>query len=1041
MMKQVNIRIPFRMLALLLGLFLSVGAFAQIDVKGHVKDAQGEPIIGATVRVAGTQVATITDFDGNFTLKAKQGADITVTYIGYQTATAKAAADMTITLADDATTLENVVVIGYGVARKTDLTGSVTAIKPDDKNHGLQVSAQDMLQGKIAGVNVNSASGAPGDGAQIRIRGGSSLNATNNPLIVIDGMAMDNNATKGMNNPLSMINPNDIESFSVLKDASATAIYGSRGSNGVIVITTKRGRRNQAPKISYNGTFSVSTLSKKLDVMNADEYTDFIRSYYGENSDAYLGLGWKKYKEDGTPDFRFGTYDTDWQDEIYRSAFSHDHNVSVTGGIGNQKWAMPYRVSVGYTNQQGILKGSDYSRFTAGFTLNPSLLNDHLNLNINAKYQYSKTHEGGRGAIGAATSMDPTRPIYSTAEEHSNWHTANWWNTGLSYWQWVEEAKSLNDPTFPYQRNGGPSNPVELIENAGAQKSVNILLGNFEADYKIHGFEDLRLHLSLNGEYAKGSEPPYNNRYSSYGFYYLNEGENSEKKYNVTLTAWAQYFKDFNKNHHFDIMAGYEYSHMKYWGGSWYKTYYPETNQGSNQDGPYAGTLLTSSDTPWKGQTYLISWIGRLNYSFKDRYLFTFTARADGSSRFDSGHQWGFFPAAALAWRIDQEKFLKKVEAISELKLRLGWGKTGQQDTGKEYYTPIYKKTMGNDRLYPIGPDNDGTLYQPLDYNKDLTWETTTTYNVGLDFGMFDQRLTLNVDAYYRKTTDLLCQPTIEAGRNFNNTMWLNAGSLENKGIEIALSGKPIRTKDWTMEIGANAAYNKNKITELYGNSDQIQAGMTVGMQKPITYHKVGLPANSFWVYQQVYDEAGRPIQGVFVDRDGNGKIDENDRYFYKNITAPWTGGFYFKLAYKNWDLGTNFRFSLGNYVYNNIEQGKVNSDMLYNSSQGNYYSNSTLDIVNLKWMAYDYNDSSLSDHFVQNASFLKCDNITLGYNFENFLRFGAYNGISGRIYASCSNVFTVTKYKGLDPEQNSGQENDLYPRSRTYMLGINLNF
>ena len=1045
MMKQVNIRIPFRMLALLLGLFLSVGAFAQIDVKGHVKDAQGEPIIGATVRVAGTQIATITDFDGNFTLKAKQGADITVTYIGYQTATAKAAANMTITLTDDATTLENVVVIGYGVARKTDLTGSVTAIKPDDKNHGLQVSAQDMLQGKIAGVNVSSASGAPGDGAKILIRGGSSLNATNNPLIVIDGMAMDNNGTKGMNNPLSMINPNDIESFSVLKDASATAIYGSRGSNGVIVITTKRGRRNQTPKISYNGTFSVSTLSKKLDVMDAAEYTEFMRDYYGENSPAYNGLGWKKYNEDGTPDYRFGTYDTDWQDEIYRDAFSHDHNLSVMGGVGNKSWAMPYRVSAGYTNQQGILKGSDYSRFTAGFTLNPSLLNDHLNMNINAKYQYSKTHEGGRGAIGEATRMDPTRPIYSSDPIHNNWHTPNWWNTGLGYWQWVDPA-NYNDPTFPYQRNGGPANPVELVDNAGAHKSAHILLGSFEADYKIHGFEDLRLHLSLNGEYAYGEEPTYSNRYSSYGFYYGGDGDNSEKKYNLTATAWAQYFKDFNKNHHLDVMAGYEYSHMKYWGNSWYKEYYPETNLGIDQNGPFAGTIHSESENIWKGQTYLISWIGRLNYSFMDRYLFTFTARADGSSRFYDGHQWGFFPAAAIAWRIDQEKFIKKIDAISELKLRLGWGKTGQQDTGMEYYTPIYKKSVGNDRLYPVGtgPDGnryDGVLYQPLVYNNELTWETTTTYNVGLDFGMFDQRLTLNVDAYYRKTTDLLCRPTIEAGRNFDNSQWQNAGSLENTGVEIALSGKPIRTKDWTMEIGANAAYNKNKITELYGNSDQIPAGLTVGMQKPLTYHKVGMPANSFWVFQQVFDEAGRPIQGIFVDRDGNGEIDDRDRYFYKNITAPWTGGFYFKLAYKNWDIGTNFRFSIGNYVHNAIEQGKANSDILYNASKGGYYENSTRDIVNLRWMAYDYNNSSLSDYFIQNASFMKCDNITLGYNFENLLKFGSYEGISGRIYASCSNVFTITKYKGLDPEQNNGLESDLYPRSRTYMVGINLNF
>ena len=1040
MMKQVNIRIPFRMLALLLGLFLSVGAFAQIDVKGHVKDAQGEPIIGATVRVAGTQIATITDFDGNFTLKAKQGADITVTYIGYQTATAPAAADMTITLADDATTLENVVVIGYGVARKTDLTGSVTAIKPDDKNHGLQVSAQDMLQGKIAGVNVSPGDGAPGGGAKILIRGGSSLNATNNPLIVIDGMAMDNKDTKGVNNPLSLVNPQDIESFTVLKDASATAIYGSRGSNGVIIITTKRGRRNQSPKVSYNGTFSVSALSKKLDVMNADEYTEFIRSYYGENSDAYKGLGWKKFNEDGTPDYRFGTYDTDWQDEIYQSSFSHDHSISLTGGLGNTKWAMPYRVSAGYTNQQGILKGSSFSRFTASFTLNPSLFNDHLNLNINGRYTYSKNKPGGTGAIGAATSMDPTRPITSADERFSNWRTANWWQTGLGYWQWTD-ATTDYDETFPYVRQGhAHSNPVELIDNYTFNKSANVLQGSFEADYKIHGFEDLRLHVNLAGEYSDGGEYTNNNRYSTYGFYFTDGksltnggiGESKEKKYTLTATAWAQYFKDFNKDHHFDIMAGYEYSRFKYWGNEWYKDYFPSTYHDADKQ----NTLHTDKDILWKGQIILVSWIGRMNYSFKDRYLLTFTARADGSSRFADGHRWGFFPAAALAWRIDQENFIKKIDAISELKLRLGWGKTGQQDIGKEYYTPIYKVSTSKNHLYPIGPNEDGILYQPLVYNNDLTWETTTTYNVGVDFGMFDQRLTLNVDAYYRKTTDLICTPTIPGGQNFDNSMMLNAGSLENKGIEVALTAKPIRTNDWNLEFGVNAAYNKNKITELYGGRDMIEAGMQVGTDSRATYHKVGQPANSFWVFQQVYDASGRPLQGVYVDRNGDGTIDDNDRYFYKSIVAPWTGGFYFKVSYKNWDLGTNFRGSFGNYVYNDIVQGKMNSSVLFNPE--GYYTNSTRDIVNLGWTSYNY---PLSDYFVQNASFIKCDNITLGYNFEKLLKFGNYEGISGRIYAACSNVFTITKYKGLDPEQTDGKESSLYPRSRTYMLGINLNF
>ena len=1028
MMKQVNIKVPRRLAAMFLGLFLTVGAFAQqITVKGHVKDATGEDVIGATVRAAGTQGA-VTDFDGNFTITVNKGAVLTITYMGYQPAKVAAAPKLEVTLQDDSQLLNDVVVIGYGVAKKNDLTGSVTALKPDEKNHGLQVSAQDMIQGKIAGVNVSTASGAPGEGAQIRIRGGASLNASNDPLIVIDGMAMDANATKGMNNPLSLVNPNDIESFTVLKDASATAIYGSRGSNGVIVITTKRGRRNQSPKLSYNGTISVSSVAKKLDVLSASEYVNYMKDKYGEGSEQYDGLGWKQFNDDGTPNYAAGTYDTDWQDEIYHNSVSHDHNITLAGGLGNDKWSMPFRFSVGYTNQQGVLRGSDYSRFTEGFTLNPSLLKDHLNMNINLKITESKTHSGGGGAIDAATRMDPTRPIRSNDEEFANWG---------GYWQWVKETTEY-DPTFPYAKNSdAPGNPMEMIDHYNDYKDATVLLGNFEIDYKIHGFEDLRLHMNFNGQYADGGEYTNNNRYSTYGFYYGGSGDNVEKKYNLTYTGYAQYFKDFNKNHHLDVMAGYEYSRMKYWGDSWFTNYYPDTYQGTDDDGnPKAGTVNYSNEDRWRGQTVIVSWISRANYTLLDRYLFTFTFRADGSSRFADGHRWGYFPAAAFAWRMKDEGFLKNKDIISDAKLRLSWGKTGQQDTGKEYYTPVYNVTRDTHYTYPIGMNTTGTLYQPLVFNNDLTWETTTTWNAGIDFGMWKQRLTLTLDAYHRKTTDLLCTPTIPGGMNFDNQMMLNAGSLKNTGVEIAITGRPIQTKNWSAELGFNVAYNKNKITELYGGRDMINAGLKAGTDSQLTYHKVGEPANSFWVYQQVYDADGRPIQGVYVDRNSDGKIDDDDRYFYKNIAAPWTGGFYLKLAYKNWDLGTNFRFSLGNYVYNDIVQGKMNSSVMYNPK--GFYDNSTQEIVDLKWNSYNY---PLSDYFVQNASFLKCDNITMGYNFENLLKTGKYNGISGRIYASCTNVFTVTKYKGLDPEQTSGKETNVYPRCRTFLMGVNLNF
>ncbi len=1025
-MKQVKFRIPQRVFALVIGMMLSVCAMAQITVNGHVKDGTGEDVIGATVRVVGEQGGSVTDFEGKFTLKCKQGADLQVSYVGYKTKTVKAASQLEIILEDDSEVLENVVVIGYGVAKKNDLTGSVTAIKPDEKNHGVQISAQDMIQGKIAGVNVNTSTGAPGEGAQIRIRGGASLNASNDPLIVIDGMPMDG-AQKGSNNFLALVNPNDIETFTVLKDASATAIYGSRGSNGVIIITTKKGRKNSAPSVSYNATLSMSQVADKLDVMNAQEYIGVIKNKYGEGSAAYNGLGWKKFNEDGTPDYSAGTYDTDWQSEIFRNAISHDHNLSVQGGTGNESWSMPYRVSVGYTDQAGILKGTAFNRFTAGVTLNPSFLEDHLNINANAKYSYSKTNTGNQGAIGAAISMDPTRPVVSSDERFKNWG---------GFWQWTKETSEY-DPSFPYARNDdAPNNPVEMVNHNNFYKSAHVLIGNVEADYKIHGFEDLHLHVNLAGDYSFGGEYTSPLPYSSTSFYYINNGENTEKRYNLLATAYAQYLKDFNDNNHFDIMLGYEYAHMKYWGDSWSRTMYPTTKQGTDDDGnPLSGAQKSYDTAAWKGQTYLVSWYGRMNYTLLNRYLFTFTARYDGSSRFADGKRWGFFPSAAFAWRIKDESFLKNVDAVSDLKLRLGWGKTGQQNTGKEYYTPVYKESQSEHFMYPVGGTN-GVLYKPLPYNNDLTWETTTTYNVGLDYGMFDQRLILNVDAYFRKTTDLLCTPTIPAGQNFDNSLMLNSGSLENKGIEVAVSGKPIRTNDWYLELGVNAAYNKNKITELYGGRDRIEAGMQAGTDQNVTYHKIGLPANSFFVYQQLYDENGRPVMGAYVDRNADGVIDDNDRYYYKHIAAPVTGGFYLKLAYKNWDLGTNFRASIGNYLYNGVEAGKANSAVLYNSK--GYYENSTMDFVNLGWSSYNY---PLSDYFVQNASFLKCDNITLGYNFDNLFKNGAFKGLNGRIYASCSNVFTITKYKGIDPEQPSGKDSSIYPRSRTYLLGVNLNF
>ena len=1018
-MKQVKFRMPLRMLALICGLILSATAFAQqITVNGHVKDATGEDVIGATVRVVGTQAGTVTDFDGNFTIKANQGDQISVSFIGYQDAVVAAAPQVEVLLQDDAAlSLNEVVVIGYGVAKKNDLTGSVTAIKPDEKNHGLITNAQEMMQGKIAGVNITSGGGTPGGGATIRIRGGSSLNASNDPLIVIDGLAMDNQGIKGAANPLTMVNPNDIESFTVLKDASATAIYGSRGSNGVIIITTKKGRKGMAPKVSYNGNVSYSVKKKTLDVLDADEYRSFIKSYYGADSEAASLLG---------------NANTNWQDEIFHAAVSSDHNVTVQGGISN----MPYRISVGYTDQNGILKTSNFQRTTASVTLNPSLLQDHLTFNINGKFMYAHNRYANGDAIGDATRMDPTQPIYSSDPKFKNYH---------GYWQWLDSGASLKDENYTTMWNRNTvANPLSRLYEKNDRANSYDYMGNIEADYKIHGFEDLRLHANASGDWANGTQDTDYANWGPSNFYYGNSGYTYERKYNLTFSAYAQYYKDFLKTQHFDIMAGYEWSHTKYWGDSFYAGVYPRTTNQviTHDDGttePAAGKPYNGSTSIWKSENYLVSFFGRANYIAFDRYMITATVRRDGSSRFKE--HWATFPSVALGWKINEEAFLKNVKWMDELKLRLGWGKTGQQDGIGDYnYFATYNvnTTNVNGRYPLIGVNDSGLLYRPDAYNPDLKWETTTTSNIGLDFVLFNNRVSGSVDYYYRKTTDLINDASVSAGSNFRNMVRSNIGSLENRGIEASLTVRPIQTQDWQWEVTANFTYNKNEITELTGESSLVMTGgISAGTGNYCQAHSVGYPHHSFYVFQQVYDQNGQPLEGVYVDRNADGIINDSDRYFYKSPDAPYTAGLSSRLQFKNWDFGFGLRASFDNYVYWDKEAGYSNVSKRYDSSFG-YLQNVIPGAVQRNWSTYDH---QLSDYFVHNGSFLKCDNITLGYSFDNLFKGGNYSGLSGRIYASATNVFTITKYEGIDPEVFGGIDNNMYPRPFTVQVGLNLNF
>ena len=1031
-MKQVKFKLPLRALTLAGGLLLTASSFAQTNaIKGHVKDASGEPVMGATITVNGKAVG-ITDMDGNFSVDAAPGTNLTFTYLGMTPQTVKASKEMSITLQDDSKSLNEVVVIGYGVAKKSDLTGSVTAIKPDSKNKGVVVNAQDMLTGKVAGVNITSNDGTPGGGAKIRVRGGSSLNASNDPLIVIDGLAMDNDGVKGLSNLLSVVNPQDIESFSVLKDASATAIYGSRGSNGVIIITTKKGRKGQKPTVSYSGSVTISEKKNTIDVLSADEFRANVERLYGKDSEAYSALG---------------TANTNWQDLIYRTAISHDHNITVSGAAKS----LPYRVSVGYTDQQGIVKTSDFKRATASLNLSPSFFKDHLTLNLNAKGMYARTLYTDGSVVSSAVRMDPTQDPYNfTSEYHKNQLRDKDGNSLLDqtlknyggYFQWSKKAE-YGDNTWPFTFDSTTQmpNPLSLLDQGSQIAHSRSFIGSADIDYKVHGFEDLRLHATLGADISKGRQSQSFATSCTNALYYGSYGGEEILKRNLSLSAYAQYYKDFNKIHHFDIMAGYEWQHFWRSKNNDYVGYYPETNN----DASLAGTERPHTPYSEKSESYLVSFFGRANYTLLDRYFLTATVRDDGSSRFKE--HWAWFPSFAFAWKANEEAFLKNANWLSDLKLRLGYGKTGQQagSIGDYEWIPSYAISTGTNGFYPV--TGTGELYRPNNYRPDLKWETTTTYNVGLDWGIMDQRLSGSVDWYYRKTTDLLNYAPLPSMAGYKNQAWQNIGSLKNTGVEAAITWRAIQTKDWFWTMTYNFTYNKNEITDLNGVSENgapvVNTNIKVGDGSGayLQANQVGYAMNSYYVYQQVYDKNGKPIENCVVDRNGDGKINESDKYLYKSPAAPVTMGFSSRLEYKNWDFGFSLRASIGNYVYNNVEQGMSNMNTgEWFSNSLKYFSNRLKSTVERNWQTYEIT-SKLSDYYVKNASFLKCDNITLGYSFNNLFKSSGWHGLSGRAYATASNVFTITNYDGLDPEVGDGYDNNLYPRPFSVVVGLSLNF
>ncbi len=1000
------------LIAMMLGMLLSVQAFAQsLTVTGVVKDNMGEAVIGANVVVKGTTNGTITDFDGNFTLTANKGDIIVISFIGYQLQELPAAANMNVILKDDSQLLDDVVVIGYGTVKKDDATGSVTAIKPDKISKGITTSPQDMITGKIAGVNVVSTGGTPGAGATIRVRGGSSLNASNDPLIVIDGLAMDNDGVKGMSNPLSLVNPNDIETFTVLKDASATAIYGSRASNGVIIITTKKGSAGSAPKVSYDGNVSFGKLRSKLDVMTGDEYREYVTNLYGEEKLPH----------------ELGTANTDWQDEIYRTAISHDHNITISGGLKN----MPYRVSLSYTNQNGIIKTSNFERFTASVNLAPAFFDNYLKFNINAKSMVAWNQYADGGVVGSAITMDPTRPVYDNST-----------NVFGGYYQWSTKAE-FNNPDWLLTKNSlAPQNPVALLDLKDDQAKSKSFIGNIEVDYKFHFLPDLRIHANLGADYSEGRQTTIISPYSYSNNYYGWNGTSYEYKYNLSGSAYLQYIKDFNEGKHaLDVMVGMEEQHF-------HRTGY-EIGQGTDPVTGDAYDERKRDNTAYGYHSTLLSYFGRINYTFLNRYLLTATLRQDGTSRFDSNNRWGTFPSFAFGWKMKEESFLQDVDFLSDLKLRLGWGITGQQNLSNTMdfpYMALY--TANREFAYlPMG-DQYLTTLRPGAYNPDLKWEETTTWNAGIDFGFLNGRITGTLDYYYRETNDLINTVYIPTGMNFSNMLTSNVGSLRNQGVEFSINAKPIVTDDFVWDLGYNITWNNNKITKLTASDDSdyyvATGGISTATGSTIQAHKVGYAASSFYVYQQVYDENGKPVENTFVDRNHDGMINDSDRYIYKKPSADVLMGLTSKMTYKNWDFSFALRASIGNYVYNDVLANRSDVSTTGIWSTSGFYSNRPTAALDLGFSGVG--NYYMSDYFVQNASFLRCDNITLGYSFQNLFKTNGYNGVGGRIYATVQNPFVITGYDGLDPEvqgsaDTPGIDNNIYPRPVTFLIGLSLQF
>ena len=957
-------------------------------IKGEVTDAQnGEALIGATVMVEGEKGGTVTDFDGNFSLQVSSSAKkIKVSYIGYIDKVLSISDNMKVKLESDSKALADVVVIGYGTARKSDLTGSVATVKSKDFNKGLVSSPEQLINGKVSGVQIMSNSGSASAGSTIRVRGGASLNASNDPLIVLDGVPLEQGGISGnSSNFLSMINPSDIESMTVLKDASSTAIYGSRASNGVIIITTKKGQQG-AVKVNFNTTNSLQTRAQMVDMLSRDEFVNVINQYGTDNQKSLLG-----------------TANTDWNDEVYRTAFGTDNNLSVSGSI--DKW-LPFRVSVGYYNQSGLVRKDNVERWTGNVVLTPSFFQDHLKLTINAKGTLNNNSFNNGGAVWAAATFNPTIPVYSGNDKYGGYNEA------------------LDADGYPV--NAGVRNPRGLVDLYDSKSKVSRFIGSMDVDYKVHFLPELKLHATVGADYAKGdgtihvpvyAAQSYNKDESLGGSDYKYGPQKNENRLLTLYANYAKYFEDIKSN--VDLTAGYDYQYWK----STTPLYYTKSAAGTNL------STVKASDY----RHVMLSYYGRINYSFDGKYLLTATVRRDASSRFSKDTRWGTFPSVALGWTLTEEPWLKNQKVLSNLKLRASYGVTGQQEgIGNYNYLPVYTYSVTGAEAFINGQYIN--TYRPEAYVSDLKWETTTSWNFGLDFGFLNGRIGGAIDFYTRKTKDLLASVPTAAGTNFSKTILTNVGNVDSKGIEVSLNATPIQTKDWEWNLSYNFTWQNMKVKNLSLTKGGSQTNVKVGPSIDAYQFQVlseGYEPYMFYVYHQLYDsKTGKPIEGAYADLNNDGEINDADLYRYHSPAPKYIMGLSTSLRYKQLTLGMSFRANIDNYVYNGM-------GMSTGAWETVSYNNSQLNNLNASFLKTGFKTRQyLSDYYVENASFLKLDNLSLSYNVGKINKWASLT-----VSAMVQNVFTITGYSGTDPEVPNGMDNSFYPRPRTYSVSLGLQF